>query len=71
MDDAHVFSEEAEKIRIRLVWPYVLLDKLPLLGKETFATGKGDCEDYAIAKYVVLTAAGFPRDDLRLLDLRL
>ena len=27
----------------------------------TFATGKGDCEDYAIAKYVALTEAGFPR----------
>ena len=26
----------------------------------TFATGKGDCEDYAIAKYVALTEAGFP-----------
>ena len=32
----------------------------------TFATGKGDCEDYAIAKYVSLSEAGFPRDDLRL-----
>ena len=32
----------------------------------TFATGKGDCEDYAIAKYVVLIEAGFPRDDLLL-----
>jgi predicted transglutaminase-like cysteine proteinase len=32
----------------------------------TFATGKGDCEDYAIAKYVALIEAGFPRDDLRL-----
>ena len=26
----------------------------------TFATGKGDCEDYAIAKYVALREAGFP-----------
>ena len=25
---------------------------------ETFSTGRGDCEDYAIAKYVALTAAG-------------
>ena len=25
---------------------------------ETFTTGRGDCEDYAIAKYVALTAAG-------------
>jgi predicted transglutaminase-like cysteine proteinase len=36
----------------------------------TFATGKGDCEDYAedyaIAKYVALQEAGFPRDELRL-----
>ena len=36
----------------------------------TFATGKGDCEDYAIAKYVALTEAGFPRDDLQLVVLR-
>ena len=27
---------------------------------ETFTTGRGDCEDYAIAKYVALTAAGVP-----------
>ncbi|MCA6122755.1 transglutaminase-like cysteine peptidase [Bradyrhizobium sp. WSM 1704] len=32
----------------------------------TFATGKGDCEDYAIAKYIALSEAGFRRDDLRL-----
>jgi predicted transglutaminase-like cysteine proteinase len=32
----------------------------------SFATGKGDCEDYAIAKFVALNEAGFPRDDLRL-----
>jgi predicted transglutaminase-like cysteine proteinase len=31
----------------------------------TFATAKGDCEDYAIAKYVALRDAGFPIDDLR------
>jgi predicted transglutaminase-like cysteine proteinase len=31
----------------------------------TFATAKGDCEDYAIAKYVALRDAGFPSDDLR------
>ena len=31
----------------------------------TFATAKGDCEDYAIAKYVALREAGFPSDDLR------
>jgi predicted transglutaminase-like cysteine proteinase len=32
----------------------------------TFATAKGDCEDYAIAKYVALREAGFPREQLRL-----
>jgi predicted transglutaminase-like cysteine proteinase len=36
----------------------------------SFATGKGDCEDYAIAKYVALSEAGFPRDKLRLLLVR-
>jgi predicted transglutaminase-like cysteine proteinase len=36
----------------------------------TFATAKGDCEDYAIAKYVALTAAGFSRDDLQLVLVR-
>jgi len=37
---------------------------------ETFATGKGDCEDYAIAKYVALQESGFPPDDLRLVLVR-
>jgi len=32
----------------------------------TFATTKGDCEDYAIAKYVALREAGFPEGELRL-----
>jgi predicted transglutaminase-like cysteine proteinase len=36
----------------------------------SFATGKGDCEDYAIAKYVALSEAGFPRDDLQLVLVR-
>jgi predicted transglutaminase-like cysteine proteinase len=36
----------------------------------TFATGKGDCEDYAIAKYTALGQAGFPRDKLRLVLVR-
>jgi hypothetical protein len=31
----------------------------------TFASGRGDCEDYAIAKYVALLETGFPVDDLR------
>ena len=37
---------------------------------ETFATGRGDCEDYAIAKYVALTAAGVPADDVKLVIVR-
>jgi hypothetical protein len=37
---------------------------------ETFVTGKGDCEDYAIVKYVVLRESGFPSDDLRLVLVR-
>ena len=36
----------------------------------TFATAKGDCEDYAIAKYVALLEAGFPQDDLQLVLVR-
>jgi predicted transglutaminase-like cysteine proteinase len=36
----------------------------PLL---TLAAGAGDCEDYAIAKYVALREAGSPREDVRLL----
>jgi predicted transglutaminase-like cysteine proteinase len=36
----------------------------------TFASAKGDCEDYAIAKYVALREAGFPQEDLRLLLVR-
>jgi predicted transglutaminase-like cysteine proteinase len=36
----------------------------------TFATAKGDCEDYAIAKYAVLREAGFAPDQLRLVLVR-
>ena len=32
---------------------------------ETLATGRGDCEDYAIAKYVALTQAGVAAEDVR------
>lgn len=34
------------------------------------ATGAGDCEDYAIAKFVALRAAGVAQEDLRLVILR-
>jgi predicted transglutaminase-like cysteine proteinase len=36
----------------------------------SFATGKGDCEDYAIAKYAALGEAGFPGDQLQLVLVR-
>ena len=36
----------------------------------TFATGAGDCEDYAIAKFVALRMAGISPDDLRIVVLR-
>jgi predicted transglutaminase-like cysteine proteinase len=32
----------------------------------TFSTGAGDCEDYAIAKYVALQMAGISAEDLRI-----
>lgn len=36
----------------------------------TLALGAGDCEDYAIAKYVALQEAGVSADDLRIVILR-
>jgi predicted transglutaminase-like cysteine proteinase len=37
---------------------------------ETLTTGRGDCEDYAIAKYVALTEAGVSADDVKLIIVR-
>lgn len=37
----------------------------------TFTLGRGDCEDYALAKYAALRVAGFVENDLRLLIVRL
>jgi predicted transglutaminase-like cysteine proteinase len=37
---------------------------------ETLSAGRGDCEDYAIAKYVALIRAGLPREDVRLVLVR-
>ena len=37
---------------------------------ETFTTRRGDCEDYAIAKYVALRAAGVPAEDVKLVVVR-
>lgn len=36
----------------------------------SLGTGRGDCEDYAIAKYLVLREAGVPEQDLRILLVR-
>jgi predicted transglutaminase-like cysteine proteinase len=36
----------------------------------TFAAAKGDCEDYAIAKYAALREAGFPEGELRVVLVR-
>lgn len=36
----------------------------------SFATAKGDCEDYAIAKYVALREAGMARENLQLVLVR-
>ncbi len=36
----------------------------------TFAHGAGDCEDYAIAKFVALRLAGIAPDDLRIVVMR-
>lgn len=33
---------------------------------ETFSKGRGDCEDYAIAKYFTLLAAGMPASKMRM-----
>lgn len=37
---------------------------------ETLGKGAGDCEDFAIAKYVTLEALGIPRQKLRLIYVR-
>jgi predicted transglutaminase-like cysteine proteinase len=36
----------------------------------TLAKGAGDCEDYAIAKYVALLVSGIPAEDIRLVIVR-
>ena len=36
----------------------------------TFTSGRGDCEDYAVAKFVALYLAGISPDDLRIVIIR-
>lgn len=66
MDEAHDFMNE---------WPYIT--DSDLWGKsdywETpreFVENSGDCEDYAIAKYVTLKALGWPSSRLRVAVVR-
>jgi predicted transglutaminase-like cysteine proteinase len=56
-----VFAEDAE------VWGQADYWASPL---ETLAQGRGDCEDYAIAKYFSLLAGGMPAARLRLVYVR-
>jgi predicted transglutaminase-like cysteine proteinase len=37
---------------------------------ETLRSGRGDCEDYAIVKYVALLQAGFSRNDVKIVVLK-
>ena len=37
---------------------------------ETLRSGRGDCEDYAIVKYLALLEAGFSKDDVKILILK-
>ncbi len=50
------FSRDTAQFGAADVW------QSPLM---TFASGSGDCEDYAIAKYVALREAGMSIDDLK------
>ncbi len=37
---------------------------------ETLRSGRGDCEDYAIVKYLALLEAGLPEDDMKIVILK-
>lgn len=55
------FARDTAQFGVADVW------QSPLM---TFASGSGDCEDYAIAKYVALREAGMSADDLKLVIVR-
>jgi predicted transglutaminase-like cysteine proteinase len=52
---------DAARFKVPDVWTTPLM---------TFSLGAGDCEDYAIAKYVALREAGMDAADLRLMIVR-
>jgi predicted transglutaminase-like cysteine proteinase len=58
---AITFVEDAEALGVPDLW------QSPIA---TFQAGRGDCEDYAIAKYVALRLAGTPIDDRQLVIVR-
>jgi predicted transglutaminase-like cysteine proteinase len=57
-----VFAEDLQVWHVEDHWASPL---------ETLQQGRGDCEDYAIAKYFSLLAAGIPAAQLRLVYVRL
>ena len=57
VNDAVVYMTDMQQHGIEDLWSSPLA---------TFATLRGDCEDYAIAKYVALREAGVAADDLRI-----
>lgn len=58
---AITFVEDAEALGVPDLW------QSPIA---TFLAGRGDCEDYAIAKYLALRLAGTPIDDRQLVIVR-
>jgi predicted transglutaminase-like cysteine proteinase len=61
MNSAIVYTSDLAQHGVADLW------SAPL---ETLASGRGDCEDYAIAKYVLLRESGVATQDLRLLLVR-
>ena len=59
----HAINLAITAIEDLVQWGEVDVWSSPLV---TFSTGAGDCEDYAIAKYVALQMAGIPAEDLRI-----
>jgi predicted transglutaminase-like cysteine proteinase len=83
LDIVHLASEREGRSRLAVVNRAINLSIRPVsdfnqYGVEdswtspltTFASGAGDCEDYAIAKYLVLLESGMNDDDLQLLIVR-
>jgi len=61
VNDAIRYTSDMEQHGVADLW------SAPLA---TFASGRGDCEDYAIAKYVALRESGIAAEDMRVLLVR-